>query len=173
MDMMIDITNEAMGYFENQDFDSIGRLLDKAWKVKKTFASGISNKNIDDMYNLAINNIKEAKLDNRINVIFKDAFIAYDDIKDNKYDLIFIDAAKAQYHKFFDLFTNLLNESGVVVCDNMLFHGLVESESNDYSRSVRGLIRKLKEFHEYLLNNSEFDSSIYDIGDGMAISIKK
>ena len=126
-----------------------------------------------DMYNLAINNIKEAKLDNRINVIFKDAFIAYDDIKDNKYDLIFIDAAKAQYHKFFDLFTKLLNESGVVVCDNMLFHGLVESESNDYSRSVRGLIRKLKEFHEYLLNNSEFDSSIYDIGDGMAISIKK
>ena len=126
-----------------------------------------------DMYNLAINNIKEAKLDNRINVIFKDAFLAYDDIKDNKYDLIFIDAAKAQYHKFFDLFTKLLNESGVVVCDNMLFHGLVESESNDYSRSVRGLIRKLKEFHEYLLNNSEFDSSIYDIGDGMAISIKK
>ena len=127
----------------------------------------------DNMYSIAIANIKEAKLDNRINVIFKDALEAFEILKDNKYDLIFIDAAKAQYHKFFDIYKVLLNDDGIIICDNMLFHGLVESESNDYSRSVRGLIRKLKEFHEYLLNNDEFSSVIYDIGDGMALSIKK
>ena len=129
----------------------------------------------EKMYNLAIGNINKANLNDKIHIIFKDALEAFDDVKDIKFDLIFIDAAKAQYHKFFDLYTPLLNDEGVVVCDNMYFHGLVEDISNidNYSRSVRGLIRKLSEFHEYLLNNNDYHTSIYNIGDGMSISVKK
>ena len=129
----------------------------------------------EKMYNLAIGNINKANLNDKIHIIFKDALEAFDDVKDIKFDLIFIDAAKAQYHKFFDLYTPLLNDEGVVVCDNMYFHGLVEDISNidNYSRSVRGLIRKLNEFHEYLLNNNDYHTSIYNIGDGMSISVKK
>jgi len=128
-----------------------------------------------NMYNLAKENIKKAGLEDKIHIIFKDALEAFDDVKDIKFDLIFIDAAKAQYHKFFDIYTPLLNDYGVVVCDNMLFHGLVEDKDNleKYSRSVRGLIRKLNEFHEALLNNSNYDTAIYNIGDGMSISVKK
>ena len=127
-----------------------------------------------NMYNEAKKNILECNLDNKINIIFKDALLAFDDVKDVKFDLIFIDAAKAQYTKFFNLYEPLLNECGVIVCDNMLFHGLVEStDTSNLSRSVRGLVRKLNDFHKFLLENDKYDTSIYDIGDGMSISIKK
>jgi predicted O-methyltransferase YrrM len=129
----------------------------------------------NSMYNLAIENIKKAGLENNIHVIFKDALEAFSDVSNIKFDLIFIDAAKAQYHKFFDIYTPLLNDNGVVICDNMLFHGLVNDINNidSYSRSVRGLIRKLNLFHDELLNNDKFQTAIYDIGDGMSVSIKK
>ena len=128
-----------------------------------------------NMYNEAKKNISIANFDNNINIIFKDALEAYDDIKNIKFDLIFIDAAKAQYHKFFDMYTPLLNDNGVVVCDNMLFHGLVMDTDNydNLSRSVRGLVRKLNAFHDELLNNDKYDTVIYDIGDGMSVSVKK
>ncbi len=127
------------------------------------------------MYELAKENVIKAGLEDKIHIIFKDALLAFDDVSNIKFDLIFIDAAKAQYHKFFDIYTPLLNDHGIVVCDNMLFHGLVEDKDHleNYSRSVRGLIRKLNEFHEALLNNPEYDTAIYDIGDGMSISVKK
>ena len=128
----------------------------------------------EKMYNEALKNINECKLNDRINVIFKDALEAFDDVKNIKFDLIFIDAAKAQYTKFFEIYTKLLNKNGMVVCDNMLFHGLVnDTNYENMSRSLRGLVRKLKNFHEYLLNNESYNSTIYDIGDGMAVSILK
>jgi predicted O-methyltransferase YrrM len=57
----------------------------------------------------------------------------------------------------------------------MLFHGLVEDEANyeNQSRSVRGLIRKLLAFHQNLLENEDYTTSIFDIGDGMSVSVKK
>ena len=62
-----------------------------------------------------------------------------------------------------------------MVCDNMLFHGLVENseEYMNQTRSVRGLIRKLANFHKVLLENADYDTSIFEIGDGMAVSVKK
>lgn len=127
------------------------------------------------MYEVASTNVKEASLEDHITIIFKDALEAYDLVKNQKFDLIFIDAAKAQYTKFFDLYTPLLNNFGLVICDNMLFHGLVEDKASYQSqtRSVRGLIRKLTNFQNYLLNNEEYDTTIIEIGDGMAVSVKK
>lgn len=129
----------------------------------------------EKMYMEATNNIKKANLENDIQIIYADALEAYPMISHLKFDMIFIDAAKAQYLKFFDLYTPLLNSNGVVVCDNMLFHGLVEDEKNyeNQSRSVRGLIRKLSNFHKVLLENKDYKTSIFNIGDGMSISVKK
>ena len=128
-----------------------------------------------DMYNEAVKNIEKAGLSNKIKVIFKDALEAFDNVKDYEFDMIFIDAAKAQYTKFFNLYTPLLTDKGIVVCDNMLFHGLVEDEANyeKQSRSVRGLIRKLLAFHQSLLENEDYITSIFNIGDGMSVSVKK
>lgn len=121
-------------------------------------------------YNEAIKNIKKANLENRINIINDDAFNV--DIK-NKFDLIFIDAAKAQYIKFFLKFKDNLNDNGVIVSDNLKFHGLVDTDKPILSRNVRGLVRKLKNYIEFLNDNDEFETTFYDLGDGVAISRKK
>lgn len=128
-----------------------------------------------DMYNEAIKNVKKASMEDKVHIIFKDALEAFDEVKDQKFDLIFIDAAKAQYQKFFDIYTPLLSSDGFVVCDNMDFHGLVNDKENyeNQSRAVRGIIRKLSKFHDDLLQNPKFDTVVYDIGDGMAVSVQK
>ena len=121
-------------------------------------------------YNEAIKNIKEASLTNQINIILDDAFNV--DI-DFKFDLIFIDAAKAQYIKFFEKFKNNLNKGGVIISDNLKFHGLVDTNEHIESRNVRQLVRKIKNYNEFLKENDEFETTFYDIGDGIAVSIKK
>lgn len=120
-------------------------------------------------YDVAVQNIKEFNLTDRIEIINDDAF----NVNINKkYDLIFIDAAKAQYIKFFEKFKVNLNESGVIISDNLKFHGLVDGNYDNLSRNVKGLVRKLKLYIEFLHNNKEFETKFYDIGDGVAISKK-
>ncbi len=124
----------------------------------------------DVRYNEAIKNIKEANLEKRINIIHSDAF----DVElDSKFDLIFIDAAKAQYIKFFDKFKKNLSDEGVIVSDNLKFHGLVDTTEHIESRNVRQLVRKLKNYVEFLENNEEFDTTFYDLGDGVAVSKRR
>lgn len=121
-------------------------------------------------YNEAIKNINEFNLNNQIKIINDDAF----NVKlDEKYDLIFIDAAKSQYIKFFEKFKLNLNENGVIVSDNLDFHGLVKKNINEIeSRNVRGLVRKLNNYIDFLSNNQEFKTTFYSVGDGISISKK-
>ena len=126
-----------------------------------------------DMFHLATLNIQNFGYEKNIKLIFKDALECYETLKNETFDMIFIDAAKAQYTKFFNLYAPLLSSGGLIICDNMFFHGLVEEDSSNYSRSVRGLVRKLSSFHNFLLENEKYTTSIFNIGDGMAVSIKK
>lgn len=116
----------------------------------------------------AIKNIKKFHLEERINIIYKDAFDVF--LKDT-YDLIFIDAAKAQNIKFFEKFSKNLHSKGTIITDNMNFHGLVDKELEEIkSRNLRALIRKIKDYVIYLQENKKFDTEFLDIGDGIAIS---
>lgn len=119
----------------------------------------------------AVKNIKKFKLENRINLIYKDAF----DVKlDDTYDLLFIDAAKAQNIKFFEMFSKNLNPKGTIITDNMNFHGLVDKELDEIkSRNLRALIRKLKDYAVFLKENKNYETEFLDIGDGIAISIPR
>lgn len=124
----------------------------------------------ESRYKEAIKNIKEFNLKKRINVIFDDAFNV--DLSD-KFDLIFIDAAKSQYIKFFEKFKNNLSKNGVIVSDNLDFHGLVHKDLNQIeSRNVRGIVRKLNNYIEFLNTNKEFKTDFYSIGDGIGISYR-
>lgn len=116
----------------------------------------------------AVKNIKKFKLEERINLIYKDAF----DVKlDDKYDLLFIDAAKAQNIKFFEMFSKNLNPKGTIITDNMNFHGLVDKELEEIkSRNLRALVRKLKDYAVFLQENKKYETDFLDIGDGIAIS---
>lgn len=118
----------------------------------------------------AIKNIKKFNLESRINIIFSDAF---DVSLDDKYDLIFIDAAKSQYIKFFEKFKLNLNKNGVIISDNLNFHGLTHTKEEIKSRNVRGIVRKLNNYIDFLKDNKEFDTAFYDIGDGISISKRK
>lgn len=127
----------------------------------------------DAMYSEAVKNIKDANLEDKIRLLHMDALEAFNEVKNDKFDLIFIDAAKAQYQKFFLTYESLLNPNGIIICDNMNFHMLKEQDQASLSRSVRGLVRKLANFEEWLLKNDNYETTIYDIGDGMSISIRK
>ncbi len=123
----------------------------------------------DIMYNKAKENINAFNLDNQITLIHGDAL----DIElTDKYDLIFIDAAKAQYIKFFEKFKHNLKDSGVIVTDNLSFHGLVEDSSN-CSRNTKQLVKKIKKYIEFLKDNKEFETEFMSIGDGISISKRK
>lgn len=120
-----------------------------------------------ERYNVAIKNIKNFGLENQITVILDDAF----NVEINEqFDLIFIDAAKSQYIKFFEKFKVNLKKSGTFISDNLDFHGLVKSNEEISSRNVRGLVRKLRNYIEFLKNNKEFETKFYSIGDGIGIS---
>ncbi len=123
------------------------------------------------MYEEASKNIKALGLEDKIKIIFKDALLIENELKGEEFDMIFIDAAKGQYTKFFEKFSPYLKDKGIIVTDNMLFHGLLDTEIKN--RNLRQLVTKLKKYHTFLLENEEYDTSIYDLGDGMALSIKK
>ena len=122
-----------------------------------------------ERFDIAVNNINKFNLNDRINIINADALNVE---LNNKYDLIFIDAAKSQYIKFFEKFEKNLNKNGVIVSDNLSFHGLVEDESKTNNRNTKQLVRKIRKYIEYLKDNPNYKTTFYQLGDGVAISIK-
>ena len=126
-----------------------------------------------NMYQEAISNISKLKMENRIRVLFEDALLISDASLEKDYDLIFIDAAKAQYIKFFEKFGSLLKRGGIIFSDNLLFHGLVYSDKEGLSKNLTSLVKKIESYNEYLKNNSDYDTLFLDIGDGVSVSVKK
>jgi predicted O-methyltransferase YrrM len=125
----------------------------------------------DKRYREAVKNINEIGLDNRIEVVFNDALDV--NLAGYKYDLIFIDAAKSQLIKYFEKFKNYLNPGGVIITDNIKFHGLVAEKDKIESKNVRQLVDKIEDYKEYLQNNDEFITKFYDVGDGLAVSFRR
>ncbi len=118
----------------------------------------------------ALKNIKKANLENRIHLIYNDAL----EVRlDEMYDLIFIDAAKAQNQRFFERFERNLFDDGTIITDNMKFHGLVEKNIDEIeSKNLRQLVRKVKDYIMYLKGNAYYETEFVDVGDGLAVSKK-
>lgn len=124
----------------------------------------------ENRYLKALQNFKEAGLESRVDIIFKDALEV--DIND-KFDLIILDGAKGQNINFFNKFKNNLEANGTIITDNMYLHGYVNKDEEDItSRNLRALVRKIKDYHNFLEENEEYDSEILKIGDGIAVSVK-
>lgn len=131
----------------------------------------------EEMYQKAIENINKCDLSKRINVFYNDISEISLDKLANSYDLIFIDAAKAQNKKFFLKFSPLLSDNGIIITDNILFHGLVEkyhnNELTDVSKDLKAMVRKIDEYNIWLKELPEFNTTFLNIGDGLAVSVKK
>lgn len=129
------------------------------------------------MYNEAIKNINKAGFEKNINVIFDDALLVDTSNFKKEYDIIFIDAAKAQYQKFFEKYIPYLKEDGIVITDNILFHGCVEEivlkDANDLSKNVKNMAKKLDVYNNYLSTLDNFKTYYLNIGDGLAVTVKK
>ena len=123
-----------------------------------------------ERYEIAKKNISKMKLENQITLVFADALEI--EISDN-FDLIFIDAAKAQNIKFFEKYKKNLNPNGVIITDNLNFHGLTKQPENIKSKNLKALVKKINNYKIFLKNNSEFTTVFSDIGDGISISEKK
>lgn len=124
-----------------------------------------------ERYLEALRNVKKLNLEDRITLIFNDALEVS---IEGKYDLVFIDAAKGQNINFFEKFSTNLNNEGYIITDNMDFHGLVDKEAEMIkSRNLRALIRKIKEYKEYLLNLTDYNVEFFNIGDGIAVAEKR
>ena len=115
-----------------------------------------------ERYLKAVENIEDFNLNDRINIIFGDAL---DTSIEGEYDLIFIDAAKSQYIKFFEKYETNLKQGGVIVTDNLSFHGLVEDDSKTTNRNTKQLVKKIRKYIEYLKNNKNYETIFYKFGD--------
>jgi predicted O-methyltransferase YrrM len=126
----------------------------------------------ESRYMECLKNVKKCGLDKKINVVYQDA-LEVNLPNEVKYDLIFIDAAKAQNTKFFEKFKYFLTDDGAIITDNINFHGYVgESKMLDKS-NLKSLVEKIEEYVEFLKTNPEFDTKFYDYGDGLAVSVWK
>ena len=124
----------------------------------------------NERYQEAVKNIDEFNLNDRIKLIYGDAL----EVEiEGFYDLIFIDAAKSQSIKFFNKYEKNLNKDGVIITDNINFHGLTFSKDKIESRNLRQLVRKIHEYLNFLEENSEYTTKYLNIGDGLTISKRK
>jgi predicted O-methyltransferase YrrM len=122
-------------------------------------------------YREAVKNVNNCNLDKRIEIVYNDALEV--NLAGHSYDLIFIDAAKGGYIKYFEKFCNYLNPGGVIITDNLKFHGLVKNKSSIKSKNLKGIVNKIEKYIEFLNNNKDYITKYYDIGDGLSVSFKR
>lgn len=120
-------------------------------------------------YMECLKNVKKCGMEKRINVVYQDA-LELNLSEELKYDLIFIDAAKGQYIKFFEKYKNFLKPGGVIITDNLNFHGYVGESSKLDKGNLKSLVEKIESYIEFLKSNQEFDTKFLNIGDGLSVS---
>ncbi len=110
---------------------------------------------------------KKAKQDSKISMIVKSALEALMEIRDKKYELIFIDADKMNYKKYYEIALKLLDKEGLIIIDNVLWHGdVVENNIKD---KITDSIRDLNNF---ISKDERVEKVIVPFGDGMTICRK-
>ena len=122
-----------------------------------------------DTSNIAKNFFIKAKLEKKINLIVRNARESIKDLIKNKkiYDLIFIDADKENYINYFENSLKLLNKSGLIITDNVLWYGdVVDKNKNDK------LTKIIREFNSFVYNDHRVESLILPLGDGLSVCRK-
>jgi len=118
----------------------------------------------EDTNKIATSFFKKAKQDHKIKTIIKPALESLEELKNNKFDMIFIDADKINYKEYYERSLKLINKNGLIIIDNVLWHGEVVDENNldKYTVSIR-------KFNEYVSNDKRVEQIIIPLGDGMTI----
>ena len=112
-------------------------------------------------------NIKEMELEDVIHIYEGDAVEILPTLNE-KYDMVFIDAAKGKYPFFLAQALRLLNDNGIIFADNILYKGYVMSDYNKHKQ--RTAVRNLREYIKEVTENENLETEILEVGDGLAIS---
>lgn len=124
----------------------------------------------EERYNMAVKNVNDINYNNKINLILADALEI--DLTDT-YDLIIIDAAKGKNIDFFNKYKKNLNEDGIIIFDNMNFHGLVGKSDSIKGKNLRSLVKKIELFREFISVQEDYYAIFVEAGDGLCICEKK
>lgn len=121
----------------------------------------------EDMIELALENITASGYKKNINILQGEADEILPILKE-KYDVIFIDAAKGHYLELFNMALDLLEEDGMVICDNVLFRGMVATDKLVVRRK-KTIVKRMRKFLKHINNLEGFSSTVIPIGDGLAL----
>ena len=113
---------------------------------------------------IAMNFFKKANQDHKIKTIIKPALESLEELKNNKFDMVFIDADKMNYKEYYEKSLKLTNKGGLIIIDNVLWHGEVADENNidKYTLNIR-------EFNTHVANDKRVEQIIIPLGDGMTV----
>ena len=120
--------------------------------------------NNEDTNKVATDFFKKAKQDHKIQTIIKPALESIDDLKNSKFDMIFIDADKMNYKEYYERSLDLLNKNSLIVIDNVLWHGEVVDETNNDKYTLN-----IREFNTYVSQDKRVEQIIVPLGDGMTV----
>ena len=138
-----------------------------------TNADIISIERDESRYNIAKEVVKKLDLTNQIQLIFDDALYV-DSQNWGLFDVIYFDAAKAQNKAFLKKYNPNLKVGGIIVIDNLFFHGIVKKKQEEIeSRNMRQLSRKINDFINYAKNLEGYRFDIIEQGDGIGILYKE
>ena len=112
-------------------------------------------------------NIKSLGIEDKINIYEGDAVEILPTLNE-KYDMVFIDAAKGKYPFFLKEALRMIKPEGVILADNILYKGYVMSDYNKHKQ--RTAVRNLREYVKEVTENPNIETEILEVGDGLAIS---
>ena len=113
---------------------------------------------------VALSFFKKANLTNKIQTIVKPALDSLDELKNSKFDMVFIDADKMNYKEYYERSLKLLDKGGLIIVDNVLWHGEVADEDNLDKFTVN-----IRDFNTYVANDKRVEQIIVPLGDGMTV----
>ena len=133
----------------------------------------ITIENYDKRLTLAKENIKIAGRENVIKLLEGDAMEIMPTLESNRFDFVFMDAAKAQYIHFLPEVLRLMKKDGVLITDNVLQEGDLIQSKYVVRRRDRTIHKRMREYLEVVKNHPQLETSIVPIGDGITMSVKK
>ena len=125
----------------------------------------------EKMTEIAKINIKNANLDGIINILEGDAIEILPTIND-EFDLIFIDASKGHYQKFFEECIRMLRPEGILISDNILYKGMIANDELVIRRK-KTIVNRMRKYLINICENANLETSLIPIGDGVALSYKR
>jgi len=113
---------------------------------------------------VALSFFKKANQDHKIETKIKPALESLDELKNIKFDMVFIDADKMNYKKYYERSLKLVNKGGLIIIDNVLWHGEVADKHNLDKYTVN-----IREFNSHVSNDKRVEQIIVPLGDGMTV----